>query len=91
VDYLPQRKPILGLTPIEGASAALLTRLGCAIAPPDDVDAIASALSDLLHRSRDGTLSVGPQFDRVAGEFDIRRTATQLHTVLSRAFDHHSS
>jgi hypothetical protein len=91
VDYLPLRKPMLGLTPIEGASAALLNRLGCATAPPDDVEAIASALSDLLHRSREGTLSVGPHFDRVAGEFDIRRTAAQLHAVLTRAFDHHSS
>jgi hypothetical protein len=89
VDYLALRKPLLGLTPVEGASAALLTRLGCAIAPPDDVDAIASALSDLVQRSREGTLSVGPQFDRVAGEFDIRRTVTQLHAVLTRAFDHH--
>ena len=41
VDYLPLRKPMVGITPVEGASAALLTRLGCAIAPPDDVDAIA--------------------------------------------------
>ena len=91
VEYLPLRKPMLGITPVEGASAALLTRLGCAIAPPDDADAIASALSDLVHRSREGTLSVGPQFDRVAGEFDIRRTVTQLNAVLTRAFDHHPS
>jgi hypothetical protein len=87
VDYLPLRKPILGITPAAGASAALLKRLGCGTAPPDDVDAIQSAVTDLVRRWRQGTLSVEPHFDRVAGEFDIRRTVTQLNGVLTRAFD----
>jgi hypothetical protein len=51
------------------------------------VDAIQSAVTDLVRRWRQGTLSVEPHFDRVAGEFDIRRTVTQLNGVLTRAFD----
>jgi hypothetical protein len=86
VDYLPLRKPILGITPDPGASARLLRRLGCPIAPPEDVPAIASALRDLMARWRAGTLGVAPSFDDVAREFDIRRTARLLDAVMSRAF-----
>jgi hypothetical protein len=86
VDYLPYRKPILGITPESGASARLLRRLGCPVAPPDDVAAIALALGDLVDRWRAGTLDVGGSFDEVAAEFDIRRTAHLLHDVMIRAF-----
>ena len=87
IDYLPFRRPIFGLTPEPGASARLLRRLGCPIAPPEDVSAIASALGALVRRWRDGTLDVGEGFDRVAAEFDMSRTARLLHDVLIRAFD----
>ena len=86
IDYLPFRKPILGITPEPGASAGLLRRLGCPVAPPNDVGAIASALNDLLGRWRAGTLAVGASFDGVAAEFDIRRIARLLHDVMNRAF-----
>jgi glycosyltransferase involved in cell wall biosynthesis len=86
VDYLPFRKPILGLTPRSGASARVLARLGCPVAPPDDVDAIAAAVDDLLGRWRSGALRVGDSFDEAAAEFDIRRTARRLHDVMTRAF-----
>jgi hypothetical protein len=87
IDYLPFRRPILGVTPEPGASARLLRRLGCPVAPPEDVGAIASALAGLVRRWRDGTLDVGEEFDRVAAEFDMSRTARLLHDVLIRAFD----
>ena len=87
IDYLPFRKTILGVTPESGASARLLRRLGCPVAPPDDVDAIAAALADLVRRWREGTLAVGASFEGVAAEFDISRTARVLHDVLIRAFN----
>jgi len=86
VDYLPFRKPILGITPDAGASARVLRRLGCPTAAPDDAVAIASALGDLVRQWRDGTLGVAASFDEVAAEFDIRRTARLLHDVMIRAF-----
>jgi glycosyltransferase involved in cell wall biosynthesis len=86
VDYLPLRKPILGITPA-GATAELLERLVCRTAPPDDVDAIETAIVCLLRQWREGTLSVSPEFDRVASEFDIRHTTAQLAGLLTRAFD----
>jgi glycosyltransferase involved in cell wall biosynthesis len=86
VDYLPFRKPILGITPDAGASARVLRRLGCPTAAPDDAGAIASVLGDLVRQWRDGTLGVAASFDEVAAEFDIRRTARLLHDVMIRAF-----
>jgi glycosyltransferase involved in cell wall biosynthesis len=86
IEYLPLRKPILGLTPPTGASARLLRRLGCAVAPPDDAAAIGVALHDLVGRWRRGTFGVSDAFDQVAAEFDITRTARILHDVLVSAF-----
>ena len=86
IDYLSFRKPILGITPESGASARLLRRLGCPVAPPDDVAAIASALTGLVRQWRTGTLSVGETFDAVAAEFDISCTTQRLHDVMMRAF-----
>jgi glycosyltransferase involved in cell wall biosynthesis len=87
IDYLPCRKPILGLTPPIGASAGLLRRLQCPVVPPDDVEAIASALSDLLRRWRSGALQLSASFVQVASEYDIRCTALRLNDVLVRAFE----
>ena len=86
VEYLPLRKPILGITPVHGASGALLMRLGAFIAVPDDVEAIQIAVADLLRHWRTGVLSVSAQYDRVAAEFDIRRTTAVFSDVLTQAF-----
>jgi len=85
VEYLPFRKPIVGITPVDGASAALLARLGCPVASPDDEDAMVTLLRRLVDRWRNGGLTVGSEFDRVAAEFDIRCTARQLSDVLVSA------
>ena len=87
VEYLPLRKPILGVTPSAGATAELLQRLGCQAAAPGDVDAIEIALVCLLKQWHDGALSVSPAFDRIAEEFDIRRTTAQFAGLLTHVFD----
>ena len=86
VDYLPLRKPIIGITPVKGASASLLKRLGCPVAAPDDELAIRAAIADMLKRWTQGRLGVGPDFDRVAAEYDISRTTATFSDVLARAF-----
>lgn len=86
VDYLPQCKPIFGITPVEGATARLLRRLGCPVVAPDDANGIERGIGDLLKRWREGSLGVERQFTRVVDEFDIRRVAAQFHGVLTRAF-----
>jgi hypothetical protein len=87
VDYLMFRKMILGLTPLEGASADLLRRAGCIVAPPDDPAAVAAAFAGLLERAAAGSLGVDARFDAVAAEYDICRTTERLHHVLVRTFE----
>lgn len=86
VDYLALRKPIFGVTPLDGASASLLRRIGGFVASPDDEAGIGNALRDLLRRHREGRLGVGVDFDRVAAEYDIARTTAKFSDVLARAF-----
>jgi glycosyltransferase involved in cell wall biosynthesis len=86
IEYLPLRKPIIGVTPEPGAASALLRRLGCPVAPPDNVAAIVSMLDGVVARWRAGELAVGDVFDAVAAEFDIKRTTARLHEALTRAF-----
>ena len=86
IEYLPLRKPIFGVTPLSGATASLLRRLECPVAPPDDVGAITSVLGGMIECWRAGQLRVGESFDRVAAEYHIARTAARLDDVLARAF-----
>ena len=56
-EYLAAGRPILASVPENGAAAELLRQTGAGVvAPPDDVDAIADALSGLVERWRDGSL-----------------------------------
>ena len=56
-EYLAAGRPILASVPEDGAAAELLRETGAGtVVPPDDVDAIAKALSGLAGRWRDGSL-----------------------------------
>lgn len=85
VDYLAVRKPILGLTPRSGASAALLGRLGFRAVEPDDADAIAGAIGGLIEDWEAGRLALPGGYERVASQYDIRVTAAQLESLLRGA------
>lgn len=82
VDYLPFRKPILGLTPGEGASADVLRQLGCPVADPDDPPGIARAVAALLDQWQAGRLTVAGAFDAAARQYDIRQTTRVLDNIL---------
>ena len=84
VDYLVFKKPILGLTPERGAAADLLCRLGCPVAPPDDVAKIAKIISGMLQSWQAGTLGVSPVFASVADEYNIRQTVRGLDGILRK-------
>jgi glycosyltransferase involved in cell wall biosynthesis len=82
VDYLPFQKPIVGITPLQGASAELIRRLGCQVAAPDDVEAIARVLADLVETWRAGNLSVGADYLSAAADYDIRRISHEFDALL---------
>ena len=74
VDYLLWRKPILGITPDNGATAALLQRLGSLAASPGSPDRIAARIGELVGRAA-GRTSAGGAFVRRRG----RRVRHRAH------------
>lgn len=82
IDYLPLSKPIIGVTPPEGASAELLRSLGYPVTAPDDVAGIASAIGTALERWERGTLDVSASHQTAAAAYDIRATTRQVAEVL---------
>jgi glycosyltransferase involved in cell wall biosynthesis len=84
IDYLPLRRPILGLTPLRGASADLIRRLGYPVVAPDDDASIARQIEALLDLKQTGRLGPSPLHDTVTAEYDIRRTTGVFADILAR-------
>ena len=85
VDYLPLRKPILGLTPAAGASADLLRKLGYPIVDPANAGAIEQVLLTLIDAHERGTLQLSSAHDEVSRGYDIRETTAAFHGILLEA------
>ena len=83
VDYLPLRKPILGVVPSEGPSADLLRALGYPVADPLDVPGIAAMLANAIEAHERGRLGVSAAHDFTARRFDIRETSRAFSVVLN--------
>ena len=82
VDYLAFRKPILGLTPLNGASAELLERLECPVVSPTDIKSIACVIVEMLQKWKEGNLYVSQTFEKIAGEYHIRQTTKMMDAIL---------
>ena len=87
IDYLPLRRPILGLTPSVGPSGDLIRELGYRVVPPDDDAAIADALRQLLKSYVAGRLVASLQHDSVAERFSVARTTRRFADVLEQALE----
>jgi hypothetical protein len=87
IEYLPMRRPILGLTPAAGPSDELIRELGYPTVPPDEVTAIAAALGELLQAHVSGRLVPSLQHDTVAARFTVDATAKKFAAVLDRAME----
>jgi glycosyltransferase involved in cell wall biosynthesis len=60
-EYLAAERPILAVVPPDGAAAKLIRETGAGVvAPPEDVDAIREALSELVRRFEAGRLNGTP-------------------------------
>lgn len=84
VDYLPLGKPILGITPENGASADLIRSLGYPVVAPDDEAAIAQAVDDLIAARAGGRLAASASHSAVAARYDIRQTTSEFAGILDR-------
>jgi hypothetical protein len=82
IDYLPIRRVILGITPLEGPTADVLGQLNYPVADPHDVNGIASLLSTLIDQKSAGTLHASGNHDEVAAGYSVSATAGRMDRVL---------
>lgn len=85
IDYLPLRKPVLGLTPREGPSADLLHALGYPVVDPGDIAGIGAAVEHLTGAHAAGLLAPSAKHDAVAQPYDIRETTRAFAALLDEA------
>lgn len=85
VDYLAFKRTILGITPLQGASADLLRDLKCPIIAPDNITAIATAVEELLIKWSNHRLTISPEFVRVSSKYDLYQVARRLDGVIRSA------
>ncbi|MGI9499418.1 MAG: glycosyltransferase [Geminicoccaceae bacterium] len=86
VDYLMLERPILGLTPENGATADVLGSTGHTVTPPGDVQALARHLAEWLGRYERGEPLMSGPFGS-SDQFDIRRTIENFEAALQSAID----
>jgi hypothetical protein len=79
------RRPILGLTPADGASAELLRSVGCPIVEPTDAPAIEATLRQAFQNwKQSGSAFSAPATD-LAGALGIPTIAAAFEDALDRA------
>ena len=83
-EYIGARKPILGISPLDGATANLLRRerLGV-IADPEDVDGIATAVRAMYDLWSSGNLS-SMTHCKTYDRFDVRNITADLAAKISQ-------
>lgn len=81
IDYLPLKKPILGITPLQGASADLLRKIDCPIVDPNDIQGISKIISELIDQFNNGSLQISSAFVKNIAEYDIRNQTNKLNTI----------
>jgi glycosyltransferase involved in cell wall biosynthesis len=83
IDYLAFNKPILGITPLQGASADLIRDLGCPVVDPLDIPGITHNLARYIDNKRSGALALPEQFQQAASLYHMLEAASKLNSLLS--------
>lgn len=84
-DYMPRSRPIIGFTPANGATAAVLHRLGCPVLDPLNGVVTVPVLEALLADHRAGRLTPPPGFSAAIDGYHYLRTSAAFAAVLHRA------
>ena len=87
IDYLPLRRPIFGITPVEGPSAELLRRFGYPVVAPDDEPGIKRVLAELIDLKASGRLAASANHDVVASPYSIADTSRQFDGLLQSVIE----
>jgi hypothetical protein len=84
VDYFLLEKPILGITPTQGATADALRRTGHYVAPPDDAEAIYHVLTTMTDRWKSDQLASQINHHEVE-RYEVRSTSIEFERAVLAA------
>jgi glycosyltransferase involved in cell wall biosynthesis len=77
-EYMPSRRPILCISPLDSEAARTVAREGLGVAvPPEDQDGIAGALARWAHEKKTFG-AVRPNLTALPGEYDQERLSARL-------------
>ena len=83
-DYMGANRPILGITPAQGATADILRRLGQTTVSPLSTSSIADIVHNLWQSWRNGTLQdLAPPQDRIK-QFSVEKVAGTQMMIFER-------
>ncbi len=82
IDYLGAGKSILGITPLEGASARFLRSVGGVVVDPRDVEGIATALANLCEQHAKSALKGAKLSSPVVQSYNVKHTTALLSDIL---------
>jgi len=83
VEYIGFKKPILGITPVEGTSASLIKCLRGMVVAPEDISGIEKIILTFYQKFRDGSLAVHSYSDNDIKPYNVMNTSR----ILSELFD----
>jgi glycosyltransferase involved in cell wall biosynthesis len=83
VDYFGADRPLLAVTPLDGASARVVRDGGGAPVDPRDIEGIATAIDDLLIRYRSGALDAFRPEPALRSRFDVENKIHGLKELLT--------
>jgi glycosyltransferase involved in cell wall biosynthesis len=84
-DYLMADRPILGLTPLCGASADALREIGHRVVDPENIEGICSALQEMLQQHATGTLELPLTARERAERYSLDNTAAAFAAIVEEA------
>lgn len=83
IEYIGFKKPILGITPVEGASASLIKRLGGIVIAPEDISGIEEGILTFYKKFKDSSLADYSYSDDDTKPYNVMNTTR----ILAELFD----
>jgi hypothetical protein len=84
IEYVGFKKPILGITPLKGASASLIKRLGGIVVAPDDIAGIEEGVLTFYQKFKADGLSDYSYSDEDIASYNATNTAKTLAETFDR-------
>jgi glycosyltransferase involved in cell wall biosynthesis len=88
IDYIGAGRPILGITPLDSATARVIKESGGWVVPPKDTEAFARTFLAILDHYRKGTLDRFRPSPQVQEKYAIRKHAGAVAGLIETTIEH---